>query len=92
MRQAVWIVVALMTTVMFIVPVAHADTKVPRISKKEVKSMLGNPNVTILDVRKAKEWNLSNQKIKGAVREDAMDTKSWARKYAKGKTIITYCA
>jgi len=92
MRQAVWIVVALMTTVMFIVPVAHADTKVPRISKEQVKSMLGNPNVIIPGVRKAKDWNLSNQKIKGAMRKHPTDTKSWASKYAKDKTIITYCA
>ena len=38
----------------------------PRISKDELKAMLGDPNVIILDVRIYDEWKASDRKIQGA--------------------------
>lgn len=67
--------------------------EVPRISKEELKSMLNDPEVIILDVRTPGDWNESKTKIQGAVREDPdKSAKSWAGKYSKDKTIVLYCA
>ena len=65
---------------------------VPRMTKEELKAMLDNPNLVIIDVRAGTDWLRSDVKIKGAVREDYSDVKSWAHKYSKGRLIILYCA
>jgi hypothetical protein len=69
------------------------DAKVPRMTKEELKPLLGNPDVIILDVRIADDWKKSDLKIKGAVREDPeKDYRSWASKYPKDKTLVFYCS
>jgi rhodanese-related sulfurtransferase len=69
------------------------ESNVPRITKEELRSMLGNPDVVILDVRASGDWKKSESKIKGALREDpSTDVKSWANKYPKEKTLVFYCA
>jgi rhodanese-related sulfurtransferase len=65
---------------------------VPRMTKDELKAMLDNPDLVIIDVRAGTDWLRSDMKIKGAVREDYNDVKSWARKYSKDRLIILYCA
>ena len=70
---------------------AVAD-EVPRMSKEELRSMLGNPDVVIIDVRAGKDWEASQSKIKGAVREEPRQAESWADKYDKDKTYVLYCA
>ena len=54
--------------------------------------MLGNPDVIILDVRSALDWNQSNRKMKGAVREDPREVTTWTDKYPREKAIVLYCA
>jgi hypothetical protein len=64
---------------------------VSRMNKEELKPLLGNPEVIVLDVREPDDWNKSRQKIAGAVREDPeKDLKTWADKYPKSKTIVFY--
>jgi hypothetical protein len=65
---------------------------VPRMTKDELKAMLGNPDLVIIDVRLGRDWTDSDSKIKGAIREDPKSVKSWAEKYSKDKTIVLYCA
>ncbi len=65
---------------------------VPRMKKDELKAMLGNPDVVILDVRLESDWKDDHLKIKGAIREDPGSVKSWAGKYSKDKTLVLYCA
>jgi len=66
--------------------------KVTMISINELRNMLDNPNLTIIDVRFEKDWEKSNMKIKGAVREDYMRVETWADRYPKDKLIVLYCA
>ena len=66
--------------------------EVPRISKEELRTMLDNPNLIIVDVRTSASWEKSMVRIQGAIREDPNDTKSWAEKYSKDKTLVLYCA
>ncbi len=64
----------------------------PRISKEELKALLGKLDVVIIDVRIASDWTDSDQKIAGAVREEPADVKSWTDKYRKDMTTVLYCA
>ncbi len=64
---------------------------VPRMRKEELKPMLGNPDVIIIDVRIKSHWNKSKVKIPGAFRENPIgNIKSWEDKYPKDKTIVIY--
>ena len=65
---------------------------IPMMTKDQLKSMLGNPDLTIIDVRYGLDWTESDMKIQGAVREDPVNVKSWADKYAKNRLIVLYCA
>jgi len=70
---------------------ARAD-EVPRITKEELRNLLGIPDVIVLDVRTGASWKEDKLKIKGAVREDPKEVSSWAPKYPKDKTLVFYCA
>ena len=60
------------------------------MTKEELKSRLGNPDVIVLDVRKGTDWRASEFKIKGAVR---MEPKNISKvRYPKDKTLVLYCA
>ncbi len=65
---------------------------VPKITKDELDSLLGNPDLIILDVRRNSHWTSSDLKLKGANREDPNDIEGWADKYSRDKTIVLYCA
>ena len=64
----------------------------PRMTKEELKSKLGDPNLVIIDTLVGDQWETVNQKLPGAVHEDPEKVDSWADKYAKDKLIVTYCA
>jgi hypothetical protein len=67
--------------------------KVPRMTKEELKPLLGNPDVIVVDVRLAGEWKRDASKIQGAVREEPeKDYRTWASKYPKDKTLVFYCS
>jgi rhodanese-related sulfurtransferase len=64
----------------------------PRVDKDTLKSWLADPQVVILDVRAANDWQGSDKKIKGAVRQDPKEVKTWAASIPKEKKIVLYCA
>jgi rhodanese-related sulfurtransferase len=66
---------------------------VPKMTKEDLKPLLGNPDVIIVDVRVEDEWKEAKSKIQGAVREDSeKDINTWANKYPKDKTVVFYCS
>jgi rhodanese-related sulfurtransferase len=67
-------------------------TDVPRMAMEELKNLLGKPGVVIIDVRASSDWDASDSKIQGAVREDPKRVGSWLETYPKEKTLIFYCA
>ncbi len=75
-----------------ITTLAVPQAPIKRISIDELKNMLNNPDLTIIDVRIENDWENSNMKIKGAAREDYMRVETWADKYPKDKLIVVYCA
>jgi len=73
-------------------PVHGADEAVPRISLSKAMSMLGNPDVLFIDVRRLDDIAASDAKIPGAPWENSKNVAAWASRYPKDKTIIVYCA
>jgi hypothetical protein len=71
---------------------AAPSADAPRMSKEELKSRLGDKDIVVIDVRTGHDWEHSDSRIRGAVREDPGDAASWAGKYTKEKTIVLYCA
>jgi hypothetical protein len=67
-----------------------ASAEIPRMTKEELRAMLGHPDLVIIDVRLGRDWAESDSKIKGAIREDSEAVETWARKYPKNKTFLLY--
>lgn len=65
---------------------------VPRMSIDNLKSRLGDASLVVIDVRQPSDWDKSDLKIKGALREDPQNVSAWASKYSKDKTLVFYCA
>jgi rhodanese-related sulfurtransferase len=68
------------------------DDMAEKISVDTLKEWLDDPQVLILDVRAAKDWEASQVKIRHAVKRDPMQVQSWAGELPKGKQIVLYCA
>jgi hypothetical protein len=67
--------------------------EVLRVTKEQLLSMMGKPDVVILDVRESGSWKESKQKIQGAVRENPeKDIQGWYDQYPKEKTLVFYCS
>jgi len=64
--------------------------EVPRITKEQLKAMLGKPDVVIIDARPVEQWKYSDQIIPGTVHEDPLSIQSWTQKYDKNKKIVVY--
>ena len=71
---------------------ASASAEDKRITKEEVKPMIGGPDLIIIDVRSPVEWGKAELKVKGALREDPETATTWMVKYPKDKTLVLYCS
>ncbi len=92
MRKRLFISAVLVFFMVGILTTFAKSADVPRMTKDELKAMLGNPDLVILDVRAQSDWKGTDSKVQGAIREDPDSVKSWAEKYPKDKTIVLYCA
>ncbi len=72
-------------------PQKMAAGDVPRMEVGELKARLGDPALVVIDVRAANDWESSQAKIKGAVREVGKNVADWASNYPKDKAIVLYC-
>ena len=90
--KAKLVVMGLSLAIMGLLAAFAAADQVPRMTKEELKALLDDPDVVVLDARRGKDWDKSERKIKGAVRENPKLFKSWADKYSKDKTLVLYCA
>ena len=75
-----------------IAPLACAAEKMAVITKEELKKVLGDPGVTVIDVRVERDRKSGGPKIKGAVWEDPFNVDAWAGNYSKDRTIVLYCS
>ena len=83
-------VVILLFQVFLLLSISYAGD-VPRIEGDELKGLLGDPEVVILDVRRESAWSRSDIKVMGAIRENPEKFDSWVDKYPKDKTVVLYC-
>ncbi len=67
-----------------------ADTN--KITKEELKKIMGEDTVLILDVRTGRDWSSSEFKIKGADRVNPKEFNTWSNRYPKDNTLVLYCA
>ena len=70
---------------------ALAAKEAPRVSKQTLKSWLSKPDLIVIDVRLF-SYGTSKNKIKGAVRKDPYNAKSWAGTLPRDKKIVLYCS
>jgi hypothetical protein len=73
-------------------PIVINAADVPRMDKDELRKLLDNPDVIILDVRIPSEWDQSGFKIKGAKRLENIDSMDKEMNLSKDKTLVLYCA
>jgi 3-mercaptopyruvate sulfurtransferase SseA len=98
MRAAVLLVMGLVLALLIAGPsfvTGAANDKlpfpeVPRITKEQLKEMLGKPDLVIIDARPMEQWKYSDQMIPGTVYEDPLAIQSWAHKYDKNRKIVVY--
>lgn len=69
---------------------AVVTQEVPKMTKEELKANLNNKDFVIIDVRTPHDYDKSEKKIPGAIRENPMDVRYWYP-YPKDKTIVLYC-
>ncbi len=60
------------------------------ITINQLKLILNNPEIAVIDVRASKDWQSSDVKIKGAARGAPKNFESWAYDFSKDKVLILY--
>ena len=87
------ICLALIAAVLILAPSSMVfGKKVPIITKEELKPIMGNADVAIIDVRKGRDWTSSEFKIKGAVYGDPKKVAEWNKQFTKDTKLVLYCA
>ena len=91
-RTKLWAMVIVASLLLAFSWACSSAPEAPRVDKETLKSWLSDPQVIILDVRQPKDWEGSDKKIKGAVRQEPKEVKTWAANLPKEKKIVLYCA
>ena len=92
MHRSMWVTILLvagLAAVITVASIAGAET-VPRMTKEELKGVLDNSDLVLLDVRRGSDWDASEFKITGAVRKDPDEFDIWKGELSKEKTIVLY--
>lgn len=61
------------------------------ISSSELQSMLGKPDLTILDVRRSDDYTSDTSIIPGATWHDPTQIENWSKSLTADKEIVLYC-
>ena len=64
--------------------------QVPRLTKEQVRDMLGKPDVVIVDIRFIKQYEQSDRKLPGAVFVQPENFDEFVKNNPKDKTYILY--
>jgi len=93
MRKArLWVVVMAVSLLLAVTWSCATAKGAPRVEIETLKNWLSDPQVLIIDVRAAGDWQGSDKKIKGALRQDPKAVTTWAATLPKDKKIVLYCA
>ena len=83
-------ILLLIPLVMLHLSCANISLAYQKMTKEELKEILNNDNVIILDVRESKDWQSSNYKIENAVRIDPHSTNLATLPFSKDITLVLY--
>lgn len=61
------------------------------VTVQELRQMLSNSNVIVVDVRAQSDWDNSDNRITGALRENPKNVTFWMHNYPSNKKLIFYC-
>jgi len=93
MRRNSWLIFLVVAVLLSPLSACLAQKEeAPRIDKDALKGMLGDAKLVLIDVRTPKDWAASDNKIKGAVRQDSNKVAQWGKALPKDKQIVLYCA
>lgn len=85
--------IVLVMTIAVILSAGTAAAKdVSLMTTDELKDILTDKDVLILDTRSGRDWSASEFKIQGAVRAAPDKVDTWAGNFEKDKKVVTYCA
>ncbi len=62
------------------------------ITKEELKPILTDEDLVIIDVRSGRDWRSSEFKIPGAVHGNPKKFADWEKNFSKDQTLVIYCA
>lgn len=89
---AIAMLTALLISATAVYAYGSGNKKIGIMTKDELKAVMGDSQVVILDVRTGRDWSNSEFKIKGAIRVDQGKIDATAEKLDKGSKIVLYCA
>ena len=89
-RMFYGLIVATLVVAGLVIPPAIASEGL--MTKEELKAMLDDPDLMVLDVRRGKDWKSSEFKIQGATYVKPEDYADWAGGLPKNKKYVLYCA
>ena len=88
-RFGIW---ALAFAWLVLAPVVGLAAEVEIMTKEELRKILDQDIVSVLDVRKGSSWTSSNAKIRGAHRVEARYFAAQTQKFPRGQTLVLYCS
>lgn len=88
-KAVAWALIVLALAGGIAVP-ATASDEAPRMTKEELRRLLGDPDLVVIDVRVGGDQ--APTRIPGSKHERAAEVGTWAENYPKGKRIVLYCA
>ena len=89
-RELLSVVVLAALFALGMAPLAAGGEEAPRMTKEELRPLLGKPGVIVIDVRF--EGRNAPKRIAGAVFEAPGEVDVWSANYPKGKKIVLYCS
>ena len=90
-----YVVILILTGIMGLMDMATpvlSAAEVATMSIDELKDLLGSDTLTVLDVRKGRDWSSSEFKIQEARRADPREFEQWSANLLKENTLVLYCA
>ena len=92
-NKLIVLTVLVLAGLFLLVPFSMAVGKgVSLITKEELKPILNDESLAIIDVRSGRDWRSSEFKIPGAVHGDPKRFSDWEMDYSKDQTLVLYCA
>jgi hypothetical protein len=73
-------------------PMPTPFEQIPRMTKEQLKGMLGKPDLVVFDVRFIKQYEQSDKKLPGAVFIDSENMAKVISESPLDRTYVFYCA